>query len=513
MKSKVLFCGVLLFSIFLFSCFAGSEKVFKSTLSGTWYPADTGELKKQIEKMFKGGEEKKFDDIIALILPHAGYVYSGQTAVSAVKTLNKNYKTIIIIGPTHYSPMGDVFSVPKYDYYESPLGRVQFDKELIDRLLDSKIFKDIPEALEREHSVQIEVPLLQYKLKDFKIVFIIAGQCSEATIEEAGKALAQVAGDDILIVASSDFTHYGPRFGFTPFKNNVEENIKKLDMEAFEFIKKLDGNGLMEHVNKTGATICGAVPIAVLVTALPKTSVVNLIQYTDSGKITGDKTNTVSYVSAVITGKWDSETKESENISLEDDKKGQTAETAGTLSGEDKKTLLELARKTISHHLKTGKTPTPEELGVKTTKNIETERAAFVTLTKNSQLRGCIGEIFPRQPLFKSVISNAINAAVNDYRFKPLKKEEFPQIHIEISALTVPKEISSVDEIKLGRDGVVLKKHFNQAVFLPQVAPEQGWTLEQMLANLAMKAGLSADAWKEDCSFMTFQAEVFEEEK
>jgi AmmeMemoRadiSam system protein A len=140
-------------------------------------------------------------------------------------------------------------------------------------------------------------------------------------------------------------------------------------------------------------------------------------------------------------------------------------------------------------------------------------RAAFVTLKKNSQLRGCIGDVFPQRPLFKSVILNAINAAFNDPRFPPVTAAECNDIKIEISALTVPAPIASWKEIRIGVDGVVLNKDGRSALFLPQVAPEQGWGLAEMLANLSLKAGLPADAWKEGASFLVFQADVFGEEK
>jgi AmmeMemoRadiSam system protein A len=140
-------------------------------------------------------------------------------------------------------------------------------------------------------------------------------------------------------------------------------------------------------------------------------------------------------------------------------------------------------------------------------------RAAFVTLKKNHQLRGCIGDIFPRQPLYKSVITNAINAGVNDRRFPPVTRAECNDIKIEISALTAPKPIASSEEIRIGIDGVVLNKDGRSSVFLPQVAPEQGWDLNKMLTQLSLKAGLAGDAWKEGANFLVFQADVFGEER
>jgi len=126
-------------------------------------------------------------------------------------------------------------------------------------------------------------------------------------------------------------------------------------------------------------------------------------------------------------------------------------------------------------------------------------------------LRGCIGDIFPQRPLYKSVIRNAINACFNDRRFPPVAEAECKDITIEISALTVPEPVASADEIRIGTDGVVLSKDGRSAVFLPQVAPEQGWDVDQMLTQLSLKAQLTADAWKEGASFLVFQADVFGE--
>ena len=144
---------------------------------------------------------------------------------------------------------------------------------------------------------------------------------------------------------------------------------------------------------------------------------------------------------------------------------------------------------------------------------MDTRPCGFVTLKKNSQLRGCIGDVFPRQPLHKSVITNTINACINDKRFLPVTIDECNDITIEISALTVPKPITSYDQIRIGIDGVVLNKDGRSALYLPQVAPEQGWDINQTLTNLSLKAGLPADAWKEGATFLTFQAVVFGEEE
>ena len=181
------------------------------------------------------------------------------------------------------------------------------------------------------------------------------------------------------------------------------------------------------------------------------------------------------------------------------------------LTEDDKKQLLLLARKTMVYALKNRRIPEASYLGIAISDAMRPVRAAFVTLKKNGMLRGCIGDIFPTKPLYKSVITNAIHACVNDRRFSQVSQDELKDITIEISALTVPAPIASADEIRIGIDGVVLNKNGRSAVFLPQVAPEQGWNVEQMLTQLSMKARLSADGWKEGASFLVFQAEVFGE--
>jgi AmmeMemoRadiSam system protein B/AmmeMemoRadiSam system protein A len=475
-----------------------AKVVMRSTLSGNWYPADAGTLGKQIEGFFEKAEVEPINNVIAFILPHAGYQYSGQTAALGLKTTSKQYKRVIIIGPSHRVPMEDVLSVPRATHYETPLGQIPLDVEFIDKLLKYPIFQNIPQANEYEHSTQIEVPLLQYMQKDFKLVPIVAGDCSQETIAQAGAILKSLVDEDTLVIASSDFTHFGPNYGFIPFKENVPERLKQLDMGAFEYIKALDYKGFLDYRSKTGATICGYIPISILLSMLDKSVEAKLVKYTTSGELTGDFSNSVSYFSIAFSGKWGkaSEIKPEANIR--------------ELSKEDKKQLLALARKSLVDFLRNRKAP---EMNVTVSDAMKCKRAAFVTLKENSQLRGCIGDIFPRQPLYKSVISNAINAGVNDRRFSPVTEAECNNITIEISALTPPVPIASPNEIRIGIDGVVLSKNGYGAVYLPQVTPEQGWDVSQMLTELSLKAGLPPDAWKEGANFLVFQADVFSEDE
>jgi AmmeMemoRadiSam system protein B/AmmeMemoRadiSam system protein A len=482
--------------------------VLRSTIAGRWYPANADTLSKQIEGFFEKVEVEPIDNVIAFILPHAGYSFSGQTAAFGPAATSKKYKRIVIIGPSHRVPMEEVLSVPRATHYETPLGQIPLDLEFMDGLLEHSLFQNVPRAHRYEHSVQIELPLLQYTQRDFKLVPIVAGHCSAETIEKAGSILKSLVDDETLVVASSDFVHYGRNYGYIPFTENIPEQIKKLDMDAYEYIADSDSRGFLDYKRRTGATICGYIPIAILLSMLDEPTEVKLLKYTTSGEITGDFSNSVSYLSVAFCGTWRSSPPPR---LLAQSSAG--AESASELTEEDKKLLLVLARKSIASFLEWRKVPTASDLNVEVTEAMKEPRAAFVTLKQNSRLRGCTGDVFPRQPLYMSVISNAINAAVNDRRFLPVTKDQFDDIDIEISALTAPESVASSYQIRIGIDGVVLSKDGRSAVFLPQVATEQNWSLEQMLTQLSLKARLPADAWKQGASFLVFQAEVFGEDQ
>ena len=475
------------------------KNVLHSSLAGTWYSADASELREQINDFFEKASSEPIDNVAALILPHAGYQYSGRTAAMGLKTARRKYNRIVVIGPSHRVSMEEVLSVSRATHYETPLGQVPLDVEFISELFKHPVFQNVPETDKYEHSVQIQVPLLQYCQAGFKLVPIVAGSCSQETIDKAGNILNSLIDDETLVIASSDFVHYGSNYGYVPFKQEIPEQIKKLDMGAYEYIAKLDGPGFLNYCRSTGATICGRIPIAILLSMLSKPAEVHLVDYATSGRQAGDYTNSVSYLSVAFAGEWQARPK------------AQKQKGTPELTEQDKKQLLLLARKTMVYALQNRRVPEASDLEIEISNAMQPARAAFVTLKKKGMLRGCIGDIFPRQPLYKSVITNAIHACVNDKRFAPVSQDELRNITIEISALTAPAPIASADEIRIGIDGVVLNKDGHSAVFLPQVAPEQGWDVNQTLTQLSMKAGLASDGWKEGASFLVFQAEVFGE--
>lgn len=498
-------------AVFLWKAPAKPRKVVQRSLLAEigWYSADAETLSEQIEGFFQKAQVEPVDNVIALILPHAGYQWSGQTAVCGLKATDKKYKRIVIIGPSHSVPLEEILSVPRATHYQTPLGQIPLDVEFVNKILKYSLFQNLPQAHKYEHSVQIELPLLQYSQEDFKLVPIVAGSCSLQTIAKAGNILRSLVDTETLVVASSDFVHFGSNYGYTPFKENIPEQIKELDMGAYEYIAGLDAKGFLEYKYRTGATICGYIPISILLSMLDEPAKAELVNYTTSGELTDDFSNSVSYLSVAFSGAWTNHPEikpQANNPELE-------------LTEQDKEQLLALARKTIVYALRNRRVPQASELGVTISDAMRCPRAAFVTLKKHSQLRGCIGDIFPQRPLYRSVIRNAINACFNDRRFLPVTEEECNDITIEISALTAPEPVASPNDIRIGIDGVVLSKDGHSAVFLPQVAPEQGWNVNQMLTQLSLKAQLPADAWrdpalretKEGASFLVFQAEVFGE--
>ena len=464
-----------------------------------WYPADARALRRQIGGFFEKAVVARKNNVIALILPHAGYRYSGQTAAFGLRAVAKQYKRIVVIGPSHRVNMPGVLSVPAATHYSTPLGEVPLDTQFMERLKTNTMFRSIPQAHGYEHSVQIEVPLLQYTQPNFKLVPIVAGQCSPAQVSRAADTLLSLVDSDTLVVASSDFVHYGSNYGYTPFGENIPDQIEKLDMGAYEHIANLDSKGFLEYKQKTGATICGYIPVAILLAMVAESTKAELMQYATSGELMGDFTNSVSYLSVAFTGKWQKAHRTEEEEQTE------------RLSDSDKTELLKLARQSLQFYLEEKKMPRPSDVGVEVTSAMKRRGAAFVTLKKHRMLRGCIGDILPRGPLYESVIRNAVNAGVNDHRFPPVTAGEYDQLVFEISALTVPKIIVSPEQIRIGTDGVILRKQGRSAVYLPQVAPEQGWDVDQMLSHLSTKAGLPADAWKQDAQFLVFQADVFGE--
>jgi AmmeMemoRadiSam system protein A len=273
-------------------------------------------------------------------------------------------------------------------------------------------------------------------------------------------------------------------------------------MGVFELFIRKDFKGFMKYLDETGATVCGRDPLAFLIAMMPKDAVVQKTAYDTSGKMLHDRTSSVSYIGAIVSGNWPSAggSIKKEPSSSEPLDKG------------DCDKLLSLVRSTLEQAFKHGEPTALARVPPVLTSGMQAIRGGFVTLTLDGDLRGCIGEIMPRREIWKAVREQALNAAFHDTRFEPLSTNEFARIKIEISILTPLRPVPSWKDIEIGKHGILLTVSNRSAVFLPQVAPEQGWGLEETLNHLAMKAGLPREAWREKgATFLVFEAQVIHE--
>jgi AmmeMemoRadiSam system protein B len=267
-----------------------------------FYDSNPNRLRNSVEEYLRKAKPKTdLENPIALISPHAGYRFSGQAAAFGYKLLDKDkVERIFILAPSHMVPFRGV-SIPNVDSYETPLGPVNLDTEASADLRSSDLFACVPEAHTREHSLEVQLPFLQVVLgDDFKLIPMVVGQLKDNDHAVIAKTLQKAVHAGDVVVASSDFTHQGPRFGYVPYKNNVKEKIEQLDTGAVDLILKKDNRKFIDYVNATGATICGRHPISILLELLPAEACGKLLVYYTSGDITGDESETVSYVSVVF---------------------------------------------------------------------------------------------------------------------------------------------------------------------------------------------------------------------
>jgi AmmeMemoRadiSam system protein B len=267
----------------------------------------------------------------------------------------ETFSRVVVIGPSHHVAMANVASIPVATHMETPLGRVPLDVSLIEKLRRYPPFRHIPFAHLREHSVQIQVPLLQEALGEFRLVPIVVGQLDLATTRAMAAILRGVIDAKTLVVASTDFTHYGPRFSYRPFSTDIPANLRRLDLGAYDAIKARDEEALARYIETTGATICGRCAVGVLLAMVDEETGVSLLKYDTSGRISGSYANSVSYLSAAFTGTWSA----ADEVPI--------PEALMPLSQSDRQRLLDLARKTLAHALEHRDFAAPEQIGVEIT--------------------------------------------------------------------------------------------------------------------------------------------------
>ena len=266
-------------------------------------------------------------------------------------------------------------------------------------------------------------------------------------------------------------------------------------------------NGLRNYRRETGINACGIYPIELLLKLLPSEAQGEILNYDTSGHQSNDFSFSVSYASVLFTKPL--ETKSGHYIPKADTLDNNLS---FCLTNKEKALLLSLARNTLETYTKTGAPPKFDQTEYALPPRLKRKIRGVCDIKKHGELRGCIGHIVPRSPLSHAVIENTINSSANDWRFNPVEAKEVPDITIEISVLSQMKKINEPDEFIVGKEGIVIRKGSASAVFLPQVATEQGWDRAETLCQLCRKAGLSPDAWKDDeMEFFVFTANVFHE--
>ena len=515
------------------SCEPTEAKVTRApTHAGAFYPGDAAKIKQAISGYLSAAGTRGFAPPAvakqppqansdsptvakqpprALIVPHAGYDYSGRTAACGYRLWMEaagKIDRVILMAPSHYAALGGI--VVNERNYSTPLGVYRLDARAVEALLKAGCPNEKnPVAETGEHADEVQVPFLQTVLPKAKLVPLIVGDLSDPDLEAAARALAAIVDDRTVIVASSDFTHYGPRFGYMPaFRGDVGAGIKGIDMGAADLIVKGDLAGFSRYLERTGATICGRNPIRLLLKLFEVKGLAvqgRLLCYATSGEMTGDFNNSVSYASIALGALG---TPGAQGAVEEEGRAG------GGLSEAEGRTLTRLARHVLEKFVRDGASEYPDPALAKfdITGALKGNRGVFVTLKKNGDLRGCIGHIIPRVPLYRGVIENAMNAAARDPRFQPVEAGELGSIRIEISVMSPLVRAAGASEIVVGRDGVVLVNGQHTGVFLPQVPGEQGWDRTTYLERLGEKAGMDRGAYKlKDTELYRFTAQIFEE--
>ena len=473
----------------------------ESTIAGSWYPGSADGIRAMSERWERASaaDAPRVAPNV-LVLPHAGWAYSGETAWTAVRLVKgAKFRRVVLLAPSHRAWIENRLVAPEASAVSTPLGEIRIDNDFIDRMaLVAPVAKNSKVHL-AEHATQIEYPLLQLALGGgFSVVPLIAGSLGGDQMAMCARALSRMMDAETLLVVSSDFTHYGDDFSYAPYGTkggrDVRERVAAVDAEALSFIEKGDADSFAALIKRTGATICGHVPIELALRAFPKGASVVRQKYATSGDGDGDYSRFVCYVAATGCVKWQGEGN-------------------AVLSADDRAYLLRVARASMEKAVRNGMR---RGAGIDVSdapKSTRAKMGAFVTLNDKATgaLRGCIGEIMPMRPLVEAVAARAVDSALGDPRFSPVSERELANLRVEVSALTPPRPVESWRDIVLGRDGMTLEKNGCFAVFLPQVAPEQAWDLPTTLSYLSQKAGLSPDAWRSGAKFETFQAEVFHE--
>jgi len=462
--------------------------VYTSPFAGQWYPGEAGALRDLLSRAYSASENRTgtgfYPNGLGYVVPHAGPKYSGTVAAAAYRQLQQQQpKRIVLLGFSHSESHRGV-RVPSFEAYRTPLGETPVEKQAIQNLgfrVDGTL---------SDHSVEIQLPFLRTSLPDATVLPLYVGRMDAAERAEAGKRLATMLDGSTVLLASSDFTHYGHSFGFEPFLVNsaTPGRLEQLDGAVMDAASSLDADPFLDELSRSGATVCGYNPSALLLETLrqyngPEEVFQQRLDYQTSGEITGSYDHSVSYGAL-----------------------GYFPESSFYLDEDDQKRILSAARATIDRYVQTGyRTPVAPEV----TSGLSRKGSAFVTVYRKGELQGCIGRLHEPQPLSMTIPELTLSAALEDPRFEPVHRGD-TSISLEISVLTPMKRVASTDQFRVREHGALVENGRRRGVLLPKVAQEHGLTKNEFLAALADKAGLPPDIYRQpDTHLSVFRAQVF----
>jgi AmmeMemoRadiSam system protein B/AmmeMemoRadiSam system protein A len=458
-----------------------ASAVRPAAVAGLFYPADPAALKNQLKALFAGtgagtGAAAPGPVPKALIAPHAGYVYSGAVAAGAYARLAQargRIKRVVLLGPAHRAYIQGL-ALPEAAVFMTPLGPVALDVEAMAALRARLPVSDLRAAHAGEHALEVHLPFLIETLGQFKLVPLLVGAATPGMVAEVLDELW--GGDETLIVISTDLSHYHPY-----------REAMKIDGATIDAILGL-------RADLTHEQACGATPVAGLLALARRRGMrIELVDRCNSGDTGGDRDRVVGYASFALYEPDGAQPRAPDWF----------PETGGRV-------LTRLARSSIKGAL--GLDPSFSLHA----SWLRQQAAVFVTLTKNSKLRGCIGSLEAHRSLAEDVRGNAIAAATRDPRFDPVTHDELEQISIEVSLLTpaqpmqVDDEDDALRQLQPGVDGLIFESGGQRATYLPQVW-EQLAAPRDFLAQLKLKAGFARDYWADDVKLSRYAAIKFKE--
>jgi AmmeMemoRadiSam system protein B/AmmeMemoRadiSam system protein A len=496
MKTSTMFALPALAGLFLVHCGSVSTgetpKVRPPAVAGSFYPADPAELTKMVDGFLAKANQAPLD-AVALVAPHAGYEFAGQVAAYSYASLKgRKIDRVVLIAPSHYEAFRFA-SVYDGSAYTTPLGQVPVDRAFASKLASmSPLIKlsglgHTPGPGKMEHSVEVELPLLQRTLGQFQLVPIVMGDQSYEMCRALGIALAKlIAGTNTLIIASSDLSHF-----------HTYAEAVKIDHQTLKAIEDWDYLSMSRNFDQSIWEACGGGPIIAAMIASERlgASQARVLKYANSGDVpSGDKSRVVGYGAVAF---------------LKKAERAAAPEAPFSLTRQEKDELMRIARRSVETSVRDRKEYDPP---APSSEALNQARGAFVTLKERGALRGCIGYVAPIKALYLTVSDVARFAALEDRRFRPVAAGELGALEYEISVLSPMRRIMDTKEIVVGQHGLLIHKGGSEGLLLPQVPVEQKWDRAEFLQEVCLKAGLPQRAWQDpEADLFRFTALIFNE--